>query len=596
VTINLFWRTVVLRKGLLFGGVGRRDLLKLPETCDLTTGVEGLSMETRWGQASSRARHFCKPFAIGWGLVLAAGLGAPSSSLAGERSTSSGRQDAGSRPVQIDRHIEEAWKKANVKPAKIASDEEFLRRAFLDLLGRIPTVQEALAFLSTRETDKRAKLITYLLDHPDYPKNFATLWTVLLIGRGNQGQMVDRAALTGWLRKQFANDRPWNEMVQELVSSTGSNKENGAVNYVLAHLEFDAVPLTSRTTRLFLGQQIQCTQCHDHPSNEWKQIDFWGINAFFKGMRAENVRKADATGLDAYDHTELTDEPVDSYVRFDRRNGLVGITFPRFLDGRKISQGTDVIRRAELGKLIADPNNEALGKAFVNRMWAHFLGRGFVNPVDDFGSHNPPSHPELLDHLSQQFKDSGYKVKELCRWIMSSHAYQLSSIQLKPGTKEESLFSQMQLKPMTPEQLFDSLLTATNAHRAGAGDPDHRKRDAWLRQFLFTFANDETEESTNFQGTIPQALMMMNGELMNEALSGKAGSFLCDVIQQSSRRSRSPDGFMVSSIYLAALSRHPTSKELAQAREYFEHYPDSLQVLQDLFWALLNSNEFVLIH
>jgi hypothetical protein len=553
-------------------------------------------MDTWWARAARASRDFCRPVLIGWGVFVSAGLGAAYSASAGDGSSGSRPKEAVSRPVLIDKYIEDAWKKAGVKPAQTASDEEFLRRAYLDLLGRIPTVQEARAFLSTRESDKRAKLITYLLDHADYPKNFATLWSVLLIGRGNQGQMVDRPALTGWLRKQFADGRPWNEVVHDLVSSTGSNKENGAVNYVLAHLEFDAVPLTSRTTRLFLGEQIQCTQCHDHPSNEWKQIDFWGINAFFKGMKTENVRKPDATGLDAYDHTELMDEPTDSYVRFDRRNGLVGVAFPRFLDGRKISQGNDVIRRAELGKLIADPNNEALAKAFVNRMWAHFLGRGFVNPVDDFGSHNPPSHPELLDHLAKEFKESGYNVKSLCRWIMMSRPYQLSSIPNKSGAKDEGLFSQMQLKPMTPEQLFDSLLTATSAHRAGSGDENHRKRDAWLRQFLFTFANDETDESTNFQGTIPQALMMMNGELMTEALSGKPGSFLCDVIEQGSRQSRSPAGYMVSSIYLGALSRHPTKSELNQAGKYFDAYPDSLQVLQDLFWALLNSNEFVLIH
>ncbi|MFI5461313.1 MAG: DUF1549 domain-containing protein [Isosphaerales bacterium] len=546
-------------------------------------------MEARWTRAAHGDGWSPLVLAAGCGFFLAAVLGAVSLATAAEKGS-------GLKPAFIDQLTEEAWNKAGVKPAKPAGDDEFLRRAYLDLLGRIPNVQEARAFLSTREIDKRGKLIEYLLEHPDYAKNAATQWTVLLIGRQNQGRMVDRASLTNWLRKQFAADRPWNEIVHELVSSTGSNKENGAVNYVLAHLEFDAVPLTSRTTRLFLGEQIQCTQCHDHPTNQWKQIDFWGINAFFKGMKTENVSKPAATGLDAYDHTELTDEPTDSYVRFDKRNGLVGVTFPRFLDGRKISQGADVIRRAELGKLIADPNNEALGKAFVNRMWAHFLGRGFVNPVDDFGSHNPPSHPELLDKLAQEFKQSGYSVKTLCRWIMKSRAYQLSSMKNRPGEKEEGLFSQMQLKPMSPEQFFDSLLTATRANRAGSGDEDHRKRDAWMRQFLFTFANDEDGESTSFQGTIPQALMIMNGELMNDALSCKPGSFLGDVIAQAPRQARSPDAFMVDSIYLAALSRHPSSKETAQAGQYLGSYPDSIQVLQDLFWALLNSNEFVLIH
>jgi Protein of unknown function (DUF1553)/Protein of unknown function (DUF1549) len=532
--------------------------------------------------------------------VLTIVLGTASLAVAADDSAkATSNRDTRSTAAFIDRLIEESWKTAGVKPSKQAADDEFLRRAYLDLLGRIPNVQEARAFLLTREKDKREKLVTYLLDHPDFPKNFATQWSVLLIGRGNQGRTVDRASLTNWLRKQFSSDRPWNEIVHELVSSTGSNKENGAVNYVLAHLEFEAVPLTSRTTRLFLGQQIQCTQCHDHPSNDWKQADFWGINAFFQGMKAEEVRKADATGLERIDHTDLRDEPTDNYVRFDRRNGLVGVAFPRFLDGRKISQGTDVVRRAELGKLIADPNNAMLGKAFVNRLWTHFFGRGFVNPVDDFGPHNPPSHPELLDKLADEFKKSGYDVKQLCRWIMDSRAYQLSSVSAKTkgGDKDDGLFSQMQLKPMSPEQLFDSLLTATMAHRAGAaGEDGNKRRDAWMRQFLFAFANDEAEESTSFQGTIPQALMMMNGELMQTALSCKPGSFLAEVADQAQRQSRSPEIHMVDSIYLAALSRHPSAKEMARAREYLESYPDSLQVLQDLFWALLNSNEFVLNH
>ena len=206
-----------------------------------------------------------------------------------------------------------------------------------------------------------------------------------------------------------------------------------------------------------------------------------------------------------------------------------------------------------------------------------------------------PATPSSSTDLSNEFKKSGYDIKKLIRWITASRAYQLSSVKGKAGDKDESLFSQMQLKPMSPEQLFDSLLTATSAHRAGSSDDGHRKRDAWLQQFIFAFANDETEESNSFQGTIPQALMMMNGELMQQAISCKPGSFLGDLIEQAGHQ-RSPEIFMVDSIYLAALSRHPSAKEITQARQYLEANPDSLQVLQDLFWALLNSNEFVLIH
>jgi len=496
----------------------------------------------------------------------------------------------------IDRLLEASWKSANVKPAKPATDEEYLRRAYLDLLGRIPSVEEARAFLRTREPDRREKLVDYLLEHVDYPKNLATQWTVLLIGRGNQGRRVDRGALAGWLRKQFSANRPWNEVVYDLVTATGSNKENGAVNYVLAHLESEAVPLTSRTTRLFMGQQIQCTQCHDHPSNEWKQGDFWGINAFFKGLRTEEKTVASPTGMEMYDHTELSDRPTDAFVRFDKRNGLVGIAFPKFLDGRKISQGNDIVRRVELGKLISDPKNHDLARAFANRMWAHFMGRGFVNPVDDLGPHNTPSHPDLLDELARKFQASGYDVKQLIRWIMASRPYQASSVRPKGAEKEDGVFNYMQLRPMSPEQLFDSLLTATNAHHAGSGEGGDRKRDAWLRQFLFAFGNDEGEEATSFQGTIPQALMMMNGELMQDALSGKPGSFLAECIETAGRQPRAPVEYMVNQIYLTALSRYPTAREKQQAGRYLESFPDTLGVLQDLYWALLNSNEFILIH
>jgi len=409
--------------------------------------------------------------------------------------------------------------------------------------------------------------------------------------------MVLRGELNTWLRRQINADRPWNEIAFDLITAKGSNKENGAVNFAISHLEMEAVPLTSVTTRVFLGQQIQCTQCHDHPSNDWKQADFWGINAFFKGVRARDVRKPDATGANVIDHIELTDEPSDAFASFDKRNGLMGVAFPRFLDGRKISQGTDVDRRLELGKFITDPKNDNFSQAFVNRMWGHFLGRGFVNPVDDFGAHNPPSHPELLEALGREFAASGYDIKALTRWIMNSQAYNLSSMMTKGNEKDETLFSHMLLKPMVPEQLFDSLLTATAAHKTeGAANLD-RQRDAWLTQFIFAFGNDEGEEGTTFNGTIPQALMMMNGELMGRAVGGKPGSFLDDLKLRALDQAKiAPPVFMVNNLFLAALSRYPTAREMAAASKVLTSNPDTVYVLEDLFWALLNSNEFILNH
>jgi hypothetical protein len=229
-------------------------------------------------------------------------------------------------------------------------------------------------------------------------------------------------------------------------------------------------------------------------------------------------------------------------------------------------------------------------------MWGHFMGRGFVHPVDDFGAHNPASHPELLDELAQEFMDSGFDAKALIRWITSSRAYHLSSTMTRGNEKDETLFSHMALKPMTPEQLFDSLLIATSAHKTADGEADDRKRDEWLKQFVVVFStNDEGEDGTNFQGTIPQALMMMNGKLMEQAVDGKSGHFLGNLIARAQGQ-RSPALFMVNSLYLAALSRLPSSRERTAAERFLGANPDTINVLQDVFWALLNSNEFILNH
>ena len=544
---------------------------------------------------SSRHRRSPRWFA-GSGCVLAAlatlaVAPSPAADVAPSRAKTT---SAAAKLDYVDAMLKESWDEASVKPSRPTTDEEFLRRAYLDVLGRIPNIREASDFLRGKDAGKRAKLVEYLLASPDYPKNFATLWKVILLGRKAPAREVDPGVMTAWLRRQFAENRPWNELANDLLSATGSNKEVGPVNYTLAHMPDGAVNLTSVTTRVFLGQQIQCTQCHDHPSNDWKQADFWGINAFYKGLKKQDVRKANAAGTEAYDHTNLSDEPTDKFSSFERRDARLGIAFPTFLDGRKISQNKDVNRRAALATMITEAKNDHFAQAFVNRMWGHFFGRGFVNPVDDFGPHNPPTHPELLARLGTDFRDGGYDIKALIRWIMNSDAYGLTSAATKDNDKDETLFTHMALKPMTPEQLFDSLITATAAHKAG-GDDTSKIRDQWLGQFVFAFANDEGEEGSSFQGTIPQALMMMNGELMEKAVGGRSGSFLADLLERANLQAKgSVETFVVNQLYLAALSRSPSKSELGQARKYLTNYDDTICVMADMFWALLNSNEFVL--
>ncbi len=496
-------------------------------------------------------------------------------------------QETESPTETINRLIREGWELAEVSPSPQTDDPEFLRRLSLDLIGRTPTVEEVVSFIRDKRGDKRARLIDLLLDHPDFAKNSANLWEVILIGRADQGNQVNREAFRTWLTEQFNDERPWNEIARELITATGSNTaENGATNFVLAHREMNAVPLTSVTTRVFLGRQLQCTQCHDHKSNDWKQEDFWGINAFFRGIR---VQRDNGDGA----MVEVTDDPTSDYARFDRPDGSIRIAFPKYLDGRKVSQSADINRRSMLGDFITDRSNTEFAEAFVNRVWGHFMGRGIVHPVDDFGDHNPPSHPELIASLTQSFIDADYDIKELVRWITSSEAYLISSARGRSRRPEDALFATMIVKPMTPEQLFSSLLVATQADQTGDGDAQER-RDRWRRQFVFAFANDEATEQNSFDGTIPQALMMMNGNLIREATSCKPGNLLHKVVGGAVQRGAADT--IVTQLYLATLSRPPSKTEARAAGMILRNAPNPYEASEDLFWALLNSNEFMLNH
>jgi hypothetical protein len=240
-----------------------------------------------------------------------------------------------------------------------------------------------------------------------------------------------------------------------------------------------------------------------------------------------------------------------------------------------------------------------IAMAMVNRTWSQFFGYGFTRPVDDLGPHNPSTHPALLDRLAEEFVKSGYDCKQLMRWIANSEAYNLTSRGTKknerdnPAAGEAALFSHVYLKSMTAEQLYDSLIVATNAHKSGRSgwEQSEKQRQVWLQQFVQAFGTDDGEESNSFDGTIPQALMMMNGELVQDAVSVKAGSHLGDVLA-----GRGNDAQKIGRLYMTSLGRQPTRPEMAAATKYLKSSRDPLTIYQDLFWALLNSNEFIFNH
>lgn len=508
----------------------------------------------------------------------------------------------------INEQIRQGWADNEVEPSEVANDAEWVRRVYLDIAGHVPPMEVVDAFLADKDKAKRSKLVDKLLDDPAYVRHWTTVWTNLAIGQQTP-QRVSRKGMQKFLREAFTKNRPWNEVVVDIVSAEGHFEENGAVNYMLAQMQMpdDGVQATAKTTRLFMGMQIQCTQCHNHPFNDWKQNQFWEFNTFFRQLRKEEHQKYDMkTGRNEFSYAELKRrDNLDPNVFFERRNGLTETAFPKFFGeevdvSQKDTDGWDVNRRSQLAKLMIEGDKPLVALAMVNRMWGQFFGYGFTKPVDDMGPHNPPSHPELLDRLAVEFVKSRYDVKQLVRWICNSEAYNLTSQATKsneekdnPGAGTTALFSHMYLKSMSAEQLYDSLIVATNAHKSGRSswEQTEQKRQQWLQQFVIAFGTDEGDEATTFNGSIPQALMMMNGELIKDAITASKGSYLNTILAETPQ-----DKDRVRKLYLAALSRTPTAKEIQASQAMMKFSRERLDAYQDMFWALLNSNEFIFIH
>jgi hypothetical protein len=521
----------------------------------------------------------------------------------------------------------------SIRKSAPATDQEFVRRAFLDLIGRIATPAEVRHFELNRD---RPRLVHRLLyetvridgkefDYPEeFARNWANIWAVWLMTRTANAVHLEQMRV--WLEEHFARHSSHKEMVEKLLTATGKTNDNGAVNYVLANLgdavpqdkrdedgHFDVVPVTSRTTRLFLGLQTQCVQCHDHPFNpDWKQHAFWGVNVFFRQVKrdgAPNMMRTapgDAAVLTLGDDAGVNKEGL---IAYEKRSGVVLYTKPTFLDGRKMDFGpgaaTAQSRREQLAKLIT--SSEQFPKAYVNRIWGQLFGRGLNEQpgVDDFGEHNKVVHPELLDFLAKEFAGdtssypynqyNAYDPKKLLYWLCTSEAYGLSSIANPTNEKPEAeaLFSRMLLKALSPEQLFESLSVATGAENGASTQEKKRKREEWMRKLTVNFGDDEGNEIT-FNGTLLQALMMMNGRELGEAIRNKDKG----TVAEAMRKGRNNPSRVIDELFLAALNRHPRSYELSKLMEAGRKTRDtgSFYFFSDVFWALLNSNEFILNH
>jgi mono/diheme cytochrome c family protein len=502
--------------------------------------------------------------------------------------------DARALAAKIDRLIAARWASEKVAPAPPTDDGAFLRRLSLDVIGRVPSVAETRRFLRDPTSDKRGQAIERLLDSPGYVTNFSNVWRDLLLPEANADfqQRFLGNSIESWLRKQFTDNVSYDRMVRELLTLPlkmnqrqlfAVYNQNGSEPTPMAfYLAKQGKPenLAASTARLFLGIRLECAQCHNHPSGRWTREQFWGQAAFFGGIKRQGNNGNFSPLNEVADRRELSIP------------GTERVAQARFLDGKEPRLRYKDSARASLAVWMTAADNPFFARAAVNRLWAHFFGVGIVEPVDDFSDENKPSHPELLDELARQFIKHGFDYRFMIRAITLSKTYQLSSVHPGAPPPDARLFARMPVKGLSQDQLMDSLTLTIGAP---SQDPNRRRNFFNPAQTSFQDKFVSQDKRTEYQTSIPQALALMNSQLVADATHPQRSQFLAAV---ANAPFLDTDG-RIETLYLAALSRKPQPDEAEKLRRYVEKggaAKDPKAALGDVFWALLNSPQFFLNH
>jgi hypothetical protein len=495
-----------------------------------------------------------------------------------------GRLDAPALTRLIDQAIQQQLTMEKATPAPLADDAEFLRRAYLDITGVIPPADKAVAFLDSKHLDKRAQLIDELLASPHYGRHMADLWQEQLVGqRDLLSKYLQLEPLAKWFADRFNRGEPWDRMVTDFLTCTGTQEENGATTFYLAHRSPDRV--TDTVCRVFLGIQLQCAQCHNHPYTTWKRTEYWSMAAFFAKVddgAAKKLAKGPTPNVheaSTIQRKRLPDSSLD--------------VPPRFLEGEAPKLNSKEPYRPVLARWLTSADNPYFAKAMVNRVWAQFFARGLVNPVENLMKDNPPSHPGLMEALAQQFIRSGFDVKYLVRAICNSQAYQRSSTPVSESAAMAVPYTSMAIKPLTPEQLYDCLamILGTNERpkamlRTKSGK---LKGQAPSQRTAFAefFHPSDGADPNEYPSGIPQVLRLMNAEW-----TAKAAAF----VSRNVNADKSP-AKNIELLFLASLSRRPTPAESQRLEKYIQdNKSDPSKAYGDILWALLNSSEFTVSH
>ncbi len=476
----------------------------------------------------------------------------------------------------------------NLTPSDPADDATFLRRVYLDLIGRMPTVDEARAFLAETASDRREQLIDRLLEHPEYAEHWANKWADLL--RPNPYRVGIKATFNydAWIRDAFRKNKPYDQFVRELITAQGSTFRHGATTLFRDRRSPDE--LTTIVSQLFLGIRLECAKCHHHPFEVYGQEDFYSFAAYF----AKVGRKG--TGLSP--PISGSEEYVFAATKGSVEHPLTGETLspkPLFGTAPEVAEGSDP-RRA-LAEWITARDNPYFARTMVNRVWTDLMGRGFVEPVDDLRATNPPSNEALLDALARDFAESGFDVKHLLRRITNSYAYSLSALPNDHNAIDTRNFSRHYRERLRAEALLDSAIAITGVPESfSAMPPDSRAREIWTHRinslFLDAFGRPDPNQDPPCERTastsIVQTLHLMNAnDLFAKVTSDKGRAAKLAASESTSEQ-------IIEDLYLSCYARRPTAEELATALAYFNQpNVERRTATEDLMWALMNTPEFL---
>ena len=517
-------------------------------------------------------------------------------------------------PADIDKLMEVSLAKSGIQAASIAADGTFLRRVSLDMVGLIPTPEQTAQFEQSKDPEKRLKVIQKLVDSPAFAANWSKYWRDVIRFRATetQAKRFQPLVLENYLREKFAKNTPWDEIAREMITATGSNEENPAVLLTMAQ-ESKAEETAGEVSRVFMGVQIQCAQCHDHPTDSWKRQQFQEFAAYFSGVRSVNFSGNQIAAGQRVFGVRAAGQAAHKVANPKDPSDMQQFSPKFFLGDKSIDLPVNApvdARRAVAASYIASQDNPWFAKAFVNRVWYALMGDTFYMPVDDLGPDRKGKNLEVLDAIAAAWSKSGYDIKWLYQTIAATQTYQRDSRAGDPSASEESAAGANCPTRLRADQILQNLRQVTGKPILGVKPPENARRAradmakskaagvpaplqgpagrAILKAYQ-TFAFDPSTPDDDVVGTIPQALFLMNAPDLNKAVEATDGSILKKILDESSNN----DSAALKALYERTLARLPNSDEQKVAADYIKEVGNRNQAFEDLFWSLLNSAEFL---